>query len=198
MNKIITIGRQFGSGGREFGRRLADELGIAYYDKEIIKAIAEHTALSEDYVKQIVEKKPHAVYPVNIGQSFFFADSYYMRQVQEVYATQSQIIEELAEKSDCVIVGRCADHILRNRKPHRIFVYADMEARVARCFAESSGTDISEKQMIKQISRVDKNRAEYYSYYTGKKWGDISNYDLCINTTGVEIAKIVPPLAKIF
>lgn len=197
-NKIITIGRQFGSGGREFGRRLAEELGIAYYDKEIIKAIAEHTSLSEDYVKQIIEKKPHTIYPISVGQSLFMADTYYMRQVQEVYRGQSKIIEELADKSDCVIVGRCADYILRDKNPHRVFIYADMNARVKRCLVESKDKTVTEKQMRKQIESVDKNRASYYSYYTGLKWGDINNYDLCVNTTGVDIKEIVPHLAKIF
>ena len=200
MNKIITIGREFGSGGRELGRRLAEELGIEYYDKEILTAIAEKTSMSEDYVKEIIEGKPHNLYPITIGQSIYFADNYYFQQKQSIYLAQSETIKELAQKSSCVIVGRCADFILKDLKPTRIFVYADIDSRVRRCIARNTDNEqeLSEKQIKKQILSIDKNRAKYYDFYTGNKWGDKSNYDLCINTTDVVIKDIVPYLAKMF
>lgn len=200
MNKIITIGREFGSGGRELGRRLAEELGIEYYDKEILAEIAEKTSMSEDYVKEIIEGKPHNLYPITIGQSMCFADNYYFQQTQSIYLAQTETIKELAQKSSCVIVGRCADFILRDLKPTRIFVYADIESRIRRCMERSSNEEgaLSEKQIKKQILSIDKNRAKYYDFYTGNKWGDKSNYDICINTTDVVIKEIVPYLAKIF
>lgn len=200
MNKIITIGREFGSGGRELGRRLAEELGFEYYDKEIITAIAKKTSMSQEYVQEVLEGKPHHLYPITIGQSMFIADNFYIQQEQSIYLAQSEIIRELAQKSNCVIVGRCADFILQDLKPFRIFVYADIESRIARCIARNSDSEkhLTEKEMKKQILSIDKNRAKYYDYYTGNKWGDKNNYDLCINTTGFVIKDIASVISKIF
>lgn len=197
MNKIITIGRQFGSGGREVGRRLAEALGIEYYDKEIVTEIAKNTSLSEEYVHSVIEKKPHPLFPITVGQSFFISDSYYLKQMGEIYAKQSEIIKELATRSDCVIVGRCSDYILRDFKPFRLFVYAEMQSRINRCRAREEG-DADEKQIKRQIERVDKDRAAYYEFYTGKRWGAKENYDICLNTTDINIKEVIPHLAKMF
>lgn len=200
MNKIITIGREFGSGGREFGRRLAEELGIEYYDKEIIVAISEKTSMSQEYVQEVLEGKPHPLYPITIGQSMFLGDNFYFNQEQSIYIAQSEIIRDLAQKSSCVIVGRCADFILKDLKPHRIFVYADIDSRIKRCISRNTDAEkhLTEKDIKKQINSIDKSRARYYEYYTGNKWGDKSNYDICINTTDVVIKEIVPVIAKMF
>ncbi|MBR2935107.1 MAG: cytidylate kinase-like family protein [Oscillospiraceae bacterium] len=199
MGRIITIGREFGSGGRELGRRLAEELGIEYYDREILTQIAKHTSMAEEYIQNVVERQPHSLLPITIGRSFAYVEDYAFKQAQAVYQAQSKIIRELAEKSDCVIIGRCADYILRDQKPLRIFVYADLESRIARCMdRRSEGEDLTEKELKKQIQAMDKNRARYYEFYTGTKWGDKLNYDLCINTTGTVIKEIVPAVAKIF
>lgn len=200
MNRIITIGREFGSGGRELGRRLAEELGIGYYDKEILTEIAKNTSLSEKYVQTVVEGKPHSLFPITIGQSFAYNNDYHIRQMQEIYQAQTEIIHSLAEKSDCVIIGRCADYILRESKPVRIFVYADIDARVERCMARRTDDEknLSEQEMKKRILGIDKDRARYYSDFTGQKWGDKAFYDLCINTTDVVIKKAVPYIAKLF
>ncbi len=197
MNKIITIGRQFGSGGREVGRRLAEALGIEYYDKEIVTEIAKNTSLSEEYVHSVIEKKPHPLFPITVGQSFLISDSYYLKQMGEIYAKQSEIIKELATRSDCVIVGRCSDYILRDFKPFRLFVYAEMQSRINRCRAREEG-DADEKQIKRQIERVDKDRAAYYEFYTGKRWGAKENYDICLNTTDIDIKEVIPHLAKMF
>ena len=118
MNKIITISREFGSGGREFGCRLAENLGIKYYDKEIISKIANKADLSEGYVKEVVEKRPMPLFPMTIGATFAAVGVYYPLMVEEsVYTAQTEVLQELAEQSDCVIVGRCADYILRDYKP---------------------------------------------------------------------------------
>ena len=140
MNKIITIGREFGSGGRELGRRLAEELGFEYYDKEIVTEISKHTSLSEEYVKHVVENAPHALFPITVGRSFSYADDYSIKQIQTVYAAKDEIIKELAEKSNCIIVGRCADYILKDYNPYKIFVYADLESKIKRC-VERLGPD---------------------------------------------------------
>lgn len=199
MGKIITIGREFGSGGRELGRRFAEELNIEYYDKEIITEIAEHTSLSEQYVSQVLERKPHALYPIATGQTFTSFNQYYSTQLQSVFRAQSDIINKLADKSDCVIIGRCADYILRDKKPYRIFVYADMASRIARCRGRMSAEEnLTDKQLKKKILKIDKDRAEFYGYFTGNKWGERGNYDLCVNTTNTEIKEIVPLIAKMF
>ncbi|MCQ2386867.1 MAG: cytidylate kinase-like family protein [Clostridia bacterium] len=197
MNKVITIGREFGSGGRELGRRLAEELGYEYYDKEIIVEIAKKTSLSEQYVQEIIEKSPHALYPITVAHSFSFVDTYAMKQTQTVFSAQEKVLKEMAEKSNCVIVGRCADVILKDYHPFKIFVYASLDSRVKRCIKRNANTqDLTEKKVRKYIKSIDKGRAKYYSFYTGKKWGNKLNYDIGINTTDIEIKEIIPHLAS--
>lgn len=194
---VITIGREFGSGGRELGRLLAETLGIEYYDKEIIAEIAKNTELSEQYVKQVVEKNPHELFPITVAHTFSYIDTQEIQQKQMIFMEQEKVVKKMAETSDCVIVGRCADYILQDFKPFRIFVYADMDSKVERCLARSENPDeLPRKKLIKQIKSIDKNRARYYNYYTGKTWGDKLNYDICINTTNVNISDLVPHIAK--
>ena len=197
MKKIITVGREFGSGGRELARRLAENLGIEYYDRQIITDIAEHTDLSEEYVRKIIDKTPHHLYPITVGRTISYVDDYMFEKVQSVYQAQSEIIRNLAEKTDCVFVGRCADYILKDYKPFRLFVYADLQSRINRCINRKNNTH-TEKEIKKMIKQIDKNRASFYNYYVGEKWGDKLNYDMCINTTDIVIKDIVPMVAKIF
>ena len=126
MNKIITIGREFGSGGRELGRRLAEKLKIAYYDQEIVMEIVKRTELAEEYVRGIEENQPLALLPITIGRTFTLQLGSIVEQHQSVFLEQSKIIRELAEKSDCVIVSRCADYLLRKNAPFRLFIYVDI------------------------------------------------------------------------
>lgn len=199
MSRIITIGREFGSGGRELGRRLAEQLQFEYYDKEIISEIAKHTSLSEQYVSQVLEGKPHTLYPIVVGHSFNTFNQHYYLQMQAVFKAQTDIINNMSEKSDCVIIGRCADYILREKNPYRIFVYADIESRLKRCRSRSPEDEhLTDKQLKKAILKVDRERAHFYRYYTGGKWGSRENYDLLINTTNTVIKEIVPVLAKMF
>lgn len=199
MNKIITIGREFGSGGRELGRRLAEELHYEYYDKEIISEIAKHTSLSEEYIQQVVERRPHYLYPITIGHSMSLINSYQIKEIQEIYQAQCEILRGLAEKSNCVIVGRCADYILRDYEPFKIFVYADIESKIRRCKDRMTEDEvISTKTLKRKILKIDKERARYYSFYTSQKWGDKVNYDLCINTSNKNIKNIVEVISKLF
>ena len=191
MNKIITIGREFGSGGRELARRVAETLGFAYYDREIIEEIAKRTSLSEKYIQHITEQKPIIPFPIHIGRTFWAAIPDYSQSVQQ---EQHDIIREMASKSNCVIVGRGADYILREESPFRVFVYSDMSAKIARCRKNESadisqsdtqyeaGEALSDKELTRRIEQINKGRAEYYEFYTGQVWGDKANYDLCINT----------------
>ena len=192
MNKIITIGREFGSGGREIGRRLSDALGIAYYDQEVIVEIAKRTKLSEQYVHQIMEHRPVTPFPIHFGCSFYNLPNPAWDQNMAIYKEQRDIILEMAQKSDCVIVGRCADYILREHKDLlRVFIYAPMEERIRRSVEEYGD---KESNMEAFVARKDKQRASYYNYFTSVRWGDRKSYDLCINSalgldTAVELIR---------
>lgn len=195
MNKIVTIAREFGSGGRELGRRLAEVLGFDYYDKEILTEIAKKTSLSEEYVKQVVECRPHGLYPITVGHTFAMWYNAGFNQAQAVYAAQSEIIGELATKSDCVIIGRCADYILKEYNPLRIFVYADAQSKISRCQERNEGEPLTDRQVERQMKSIDKMRASYYAFYTGLTWGAKENYDMLINTSGKDIKTLASNLA---
>ncbi len=197
MSRIITIGREFGSGGREIGRRLSDALQIAYYDQEIISEIAKRTELSEDYVRRISERRPFISFPIHVGRSFYPVTDPLLQNSVLVFAEQHRLLEEMAEKSDCLIVGRCADYILRDKKPFRIFVYADMESRLERCMTrKKEGEELSEKDMKKRIAEIDRERAQYYAYFSEQKWGARDSYDLMVNTSGKDIKQVSSALAE--
>jgi len=202
MNHIITIGREFGSGGRELGHKLAKELKIAYYDKQILSEIVKKTEFSREYVQEVVENRLTYMLPPAFSTGMSLGNEYQIRQMQEIVKAQNDVIEQMAAKSSCVIVGRCADYILREKEDitlFRIFVYADLESRVKRCLERApEGESYTDKELEKHIRRVDKNRANYYADYTLQKWGDKSNYDMCINTTNVDIDEIVKHLSKLF
>ncbi len=200
MNKIITVGREFGSGGRELGKRLADLLHIAYYDKEIVTEIAKKTSLAESYVHQVMEHNPTIYYPITIGHSFYPMVNPIMDLNNSIYVEQSRIIKEMADESDCVIVGRCADYILRERKPMRLFVYADMQFKMDRCRkkAPSDEEPLSDKELKQHITSIDKNRSKYYQFFTGQKWGERINYDFCINTTNLSIKEVALTISRMF
>ncbi len=191
MNKIITIGREFGSGGRELGRLLSEILGVAYYDREIIAEIAKRTSLSEKYIQHITEQKPIIPFPIHTGRTFWAVIPDYNQSVQQ---EQHAIIQEMAAKSSCVIVGRCADYILRDCSPFRLFVYSDMASKIARCRKNESadyesGQALTDKELSRRIEQINKGRADYYEFYTGQTWGDRINYDLCINTAKISDLK---------
>ena len=202
MNQIITIGREFGSGGRELGHKLAQELKIAYYDKQILAEIVEMTEFSKEYIQEVVENRLTYMLPPAFSTGMSLGNEYQIMQMQKIIKAQTEVIKEMAAKSSCVIVGRCADYILRDTEDIdlvRLFVYADMDSRIRRCMERApQGENYTEKELEKHIRRVDKNRANYYSDFTLQKWGDKSNYDMCINTTNMRIDDIVPHLGKMF
>ena len=197
MNRIITIGREFGSGGREIGRRLSEELQIAYYDQEIITKVANRTRLSEEYIQRISERRPFIAFPIHVGHSFYPVTDPMIQNGVLVFAEQHRLLEELSKKSDCIIVGRCADYILRNMKPFRIFVYADMESKLKRCMERRTEEEnFTEKEMKRLIEGIDRERAKYYNYFSSQKWGSRDNYDLMISTSGKNIKQASVALAQ--
>ena len=196
MRRIITIGREFSSGGRELGKRLAEELQIAYYDKEVVDAIVKHSNLAEEYVNQVLEKNIVNYFPITISHSFSLVDYPSFEMEGKVYEAQREAINELAKKSDCVIVGRCADYLLEELNPYRIFVYSNMDARVKRCIKKGEHGEITdERQIIKKIKKIDRERKNYYEFYTGQRWGDKVNYDLMVNTANIDIKSEIPAIA---
>lgn len=202
MNQVITIGREFGSGGRELGHKLAQELKIAYYDKQILAEIVEMTEFSKEYVQEVVENRLTYMLPPAFSTGMSLGNEYQIKQMQQIVKAQTEVIKEMAARSSCVIVGRCADYILRDAEDirlFRLFVYADMDSRIKRCMERApQGENYTEKELEKHIKRVDRNRANYYSDFTLQKWGDKSNYDICINTTNMCIDDMIPHIAKLF
>ena len=196
MGKIITIGREFGSGGRELGRKLAEELGWDYYDKEIITEIAKKTSLSVKYVQSVIENNPHDLFPITVAHTFSYVDVYSIQQKQAIYKEKEEVLKEMATKSNCVIVGRCSEHILKEFNPFKIFVYADMDSKIKRCLERNTDrNDLTAKKVKKYIKSIDKKRAKYHKFFTGKTWGEKLNYDICVNTTNANISEIAKHLA---
>lgn len=192
---IITISREFGSGGREVGKRLADALGYDYYDTEIVETIAEKCELDPEYVDSILEKGVFTEISITFGHSFSYVP-YQHHKGFSVIEKQSEIIKELAKKGNCVIVGRNADIILRKLKPLRIFVHASFDSRLKRCIERADESEnLTERQLKRKIKAIDRARATTHSYYSEIRWGDKEGYDLCINTTNLQIKSVIPSLA---
>ena len=193
--RIITVSREFGSGGREVGKRLADELGFAYYDKEIVAEIAKRHSLDENYVSNTLDRSTHQSYPLHFGRTFSYAGGVSTTSVK-LLTEQTKIIKEFAELGDCVIVGRAADVILSEYKPFNLFVYADMESKVKRCLARAEGENISEREMARKIKQIDADRRKTHAMISDMGWGERQGYHLCVNTTGVEIKNVIAPIAQ--
>lgn len=177
-NKIITISREFGSGGRTIGRKVAEKLGIPCYDKEIV----EQVAIESGFVKEYIEEKGEYLSASGKMSTLFTLHHLYSNMNNEdiIWAAQVKVIKELAEKGPCVIIGRCADYILRDRADVvKVFVYSDMESRATRIVRlYGDQTDTPEKR----LKDKDKKRAAYYKHFTDMEWGDPKHYDLCINS----------------
>ena len=195
MSRIITISREFGSGGKEVGKRLSDRLGIPYYDSEIITEIAKETGLSEEYIKNISEK---GVYPTAFQFGKTFASFGAMQNNQtEILVKQQEVLKKIAEKGDAIIVGRGADVILKAYNPMNIFMFANMESKINRCKLKAKEDEnLSDKELEKKINQVDKGRKNFYSIISGAEWGAKENYNLLINTSDIEIKTIIPSLTE--
>lgn len=176
--RIITISREFGSGGRFIGEEVAKKLGIAYYDKNIIGQIAEKSGLSPEYIQENAELSP---------KKGLFAYAFSGRDItgksveDKVYEAQRNIILELAEKEPCVIIGRNADYILKDRDDVlNVFIHGDMLEKIKRI---TGLYNVKEKEAVKMMADTDKRRRTNYNFYTDQKWGKASNYTLCLNSS---------------
>ena len=195
--KIVTIGREFGSGGRELGKRLADDLGFDYYDREIITAISQSQGLNEDYVETALDNHAWQTVPITFRHSFGAATVMGSPQIS-LLLEQKKVTESIAKAGkDCIIVGRNADIILKDYKPFRIFVCAEIEAKVKRCMERAEdGETLTRRQLEQNIRRIDRNRAKTCELVGGGKWGDPVSYDMTINTTDWEIKSLAPAVAE--
>lgn len=194
--RIVTISREFGSGGRELGTRLAGELGFDYYDREIITAIAGGNGLDEHYVEKALEDHAWQRIPTNYRRSF--SSTAVLQSVQtNLLLEQKRVLEGIAKRGkDCVIVGRNADVILQEEQPFNIFVCADMEAKVRRCMERAAcGEKLSEKEIRRNIRRIDKNRAAVRELLAESTWGRCGTYHLTVNTTDWNIKELTPAVA---
>ena len=177
---IITIAREYGSGGRYIGKLIAEKLKIKLYDKEFISKLAEETGLSAKYIENS-EQKRSALETLNNGYYSGLSNS------DELFISESELIKKIADEDSCVIVGRCADFILKDKKDViKIFVYSDMKGKVNRA-VNIYGLD--ENNAEKEINRINKLRANHYKYYTEKEWKNPENYDICINSDGIGVEK---------
>ena len=176
--RIITISREFGSGGRFIGEEVAKKLGIAYYDKNVINEIAEKSGLSPEYIQENAELSP---------KKGLFAYAFSGRDItgksveDMVYEAQRNIILELAEKEPCVIIGRNADYILKDRDDVlNVFIHGDMPEKIKRI---TGLHNVEEKEAVKMMADTDKRRRTNYNFYTDQNWGKASNYTLCLNSS---------------
>ena len=194
---IITIARQYGSGGREIGEKIAAALGIPLIDKELIKDAASSGNLNEEVIKSADESATNSLlYTLAMGSNVLGTTmhfGYKMPINDKLFLLQSEAIKNYAAEGSCVIIGRCADYVLRE-EPNifRIFIYGDLDHRQERVKARHP--EIKPSQIIDVINKTDKRRASYYNFYTGNKWGKYDNYDMAINssTLGIdETAKLI-------
>lgn len=191
---VITIERQYGSGGRLTGKRLAEELGIHFYDEEILKMTSETSAIGEQYFRLADERagnnmlyrivtsmKPELTEPDKDGPN--------ITSPENLFRFQSSVIRKLAQEESCIIIGRCADYVLDGTENLvRLFVYAEIEERINKVREKGY---FPEEDILKNIKRIDRERRDYYRYYTGKSWENLENYDLMINTTKLSYDEMV-------
>lgn len=191
-NYVITIARGYGSGGRTIGKMLADELNIKAYDREIVRMASEESGINEALFGEADEKlkNPLMRYAKGVYKGRIITpDCEDFVSDKNLFNYEAKVVKELANKESCIIIGRCADYVLKDYKNViRVFVHAPLESCV-RTLSEMSS--LNEKELEKRIQRIDKNRAAYYQHYTGREWNGAENYDLCLNSADLGFEKCV-------
>ena len=191
-NYVITIGRQLGSGGRETGMKLAESLGISFYDKELIRIASQESGLNERFFEKADEKKRFSLFWGLFGmhspQTQEMYSGFYLSD-ETLFKIQSDVIRKLADNKSCLFVGRCADYILKEH-PRRlsIFLNADIGDRIKRVMEIHNITEAKAKFLVEN---TDKQRSSYYNYFSGKSWGEAESYHLCVNTSVLGIADTI-------
>ena len=180
---IITISREFGTGARLIGREVAALLNYGYYDRALIEMAAEKSGLSEEFIERTEEKASNS-FLFNLATAAYMA-SYTVPVNDRAFLVQSDVIRDIARSGNGVIVGRCADYILKDHpRLLRVFIYANKEDRINRIVNEY-GQDAKNAESV--LTKIDKGRANYHKFYTGTNWRSLDNYDLCINTSNTGI-----------
>ena len=190
---IITIARQFGSGGREIGQALAEKLGISFYDKELISLAAKESGVDPKIFENVDERATNSLlYSLSMGLFSLgngFSSMGDLPVNDKLYILQHKIIKQLAEKGPCVIVGRCADYILADNKDCvSVFIHANLDYRTERAVRVHNVDEARAEQIV---TKTDKTRANYYSFYSGHRWGMAENYDLCIDSSKLGKEQVV-------
>ena len=200
-NTIITIGRQFGSGGHEIGELLAKKLGIPFYDRNLVKMAAEELHITEEQAELEDEKKLMSIvsnYNLAMGgyNDFMANAEFYAPVGRDLYAVQSAIIKKLAQKGSCVIVGRCADYVLKDYPGCiNVFICASKEDRKNRVMDKYH---LSERKAAEKMKKIDRERKYYYETYSGKEWGSIQSHQIFMNSSLLGKEKIVEYLAALY
>ena len=187
MTRVITIGRQYGSAGHDIGQMVAEALGYKFYDKELVEIAAKKSNISKEAVDDIDEKATssflYSLASGNYSLRGITGPLYYEMPLNDkLFIAQSQVIKDVAGRDNCVIVGRCADYVLDDAKNVdllNVFIYADQDFRIRRV---KETFNITERQAKDRVIKTDKQRRIYYSYYSNRDWGSMSNYDMCLNT----------------
>jgi cytidylate kinase len=189
---FINIGRQLGSGGRQIGEMLASQLGISFYDKELIQIASQESGLGKEFFEKVDETTSHSIFGGIFGLHNAFIDETYTNNYlsnETLFKIQSDVIRELAEQKSSIFIGRCADYVLKdNTRCLNVFISADINDRVKR-IAEIQ--KIPENKALDLIEKMDKKRAGYYNYYSNKVWGAAGSYHLCINSSFLGIDETV-------
>lgn len=191
---VITIGRHYGSGGKEIGKKVADALGVTFYDEELVTMAADKSNVSKDVFSHVDEKATGSLlYSLVMGGGLrgLTVPTYYEMPLNDkLFIAQSDVIKKIARDGSCVIVGRCADYVLENEDcdTFNIFLYADSEFKINRIMKLY---DLDRKTASDRINKTEKQRRTYYNYYTSKDWGDMKGYDLCLNTARIGVDKAV-------
>ncbi len=193
MKTVITLGRQLGSNGKIIGKALAEQLGYKFYDKDLIARVAKEKGLSENLFDEMNEKPTSSLlYSLVMGVQSSKGLYYQYNDMlngDSLFRLQADVIKSIAEEGPCIIVGRCADYILREN-PHliKLFLYADTEERIKTLMSRDN---MSEKEARTAVSKADKRRSNYYNFYTNSTWGNVNNYHLCLDTAALPIDKCV-------
>ncbi len=193
-HRIITINRMYGSGGRLLGKALAEKLGIGFYDKELIRLASEKNQIPYQELEKVDEKKA-SQWRLPVKEQMQMEPQYHFHPMNDVlFETQSQVIQELAQKEDCIIVGRCANYVLGD-KCFSLFVYAPFEYRVQSIMERLGREEKSARALVK---KMDKTRRSYYEFFTDEKWKDLSNYQMCIDTSRFDQEFLLKLLADVY
>jgi cytidylate kinase len=189
---VITIGRQLGSGGREIGQKLSERLGIAFYDKELIRLASRQSGLKEEFFERVDEQKHFSLFPGVLGLRTSLTDDFfsnYYLSNESLFRIQSEVMKKLAAQGSCIFVGRCADYVMKEEKEClNLFISSDLNDRIRRIAASHNITEGKAKDLVE---RTDKGRSGYYHYFSGKTWGAAESYNLCINSSLLGIDETV-------